>query len=358
MLLNETENKKVWDRVYGELGFRPGVKPETIPFAISRPYVVYDISKMTQEQIEQMDGLVMSAFIRCAGEGGRMYALDWQHSGFWFEPGNPEDRKSVWVEDKNYTGGGYDAYFPGVYPDGDYYFFIDCDFRFGFLGHPWQQKIWVFGESLLKEMKAIEKKLGMVPAKEAQSRKKKIYCYIYEGMADFEISLLLHRLKNTGGREIITVSEDTALLTAQSGLRYIPDKRITDVQITEDTEGLIIPGGPINNEQNAICPVAAEMLQSGKLVAAICFGPQFLGRAGLLKHYRYTTSCSPEKIRQLGCKDPFYRKNYVEERVVADKNLITAKGIAFVDFAMAVCEYMKIFDSEAQAYEQLGRVKE
>lgn len=100
------------------------------------------------------------------------------------------------------------------------------------------------------------------------------------------------------------------------------------------------------------------MLQSGRLVAAVCFGPQFLGRAGLLKNYRYTTSCSPEKIRQLGCCDPFYRENYVEERVVADRNLITAKGYAFVDFAMAVCEYMGIFDSEAQAYEQLGRIKE
>lgn len=27
---------------------------------------------------------------------------------------------------------------------------------------------------------------------------KKILCYIYEEMADFEISLLLHRLRNTG----------------------------------------------------------------------------------------------------------------------------------------------------------------
>ena len=33
----------------------------------------------------------------------------------------------------------------------------------------------------------------------------KILCYIYEGMADFEISLLLHRLKYTGKREFIFV---------------------------------------------------------------------------------------------------------------------------------------------------------
>lgn len=161
MLLNETENKKVWDRVYKELGFSPGVQPKQSPFAIHQPYVIYDISGMTQEQIEKMDGLVMDAFARCAREGGQMYALDWQHSGFQFEPGKPGERKSVWVENKDCLGGGYDAYFPGVYPDGDYYFFIDCDFRFGWLGHPWLQQIWVFGEALIKEMEAVGECLGL-----------------------------------------------------------------------------------------------------------------------------------------------------------------------------------------------------
>ncbi len=34
-----------------------------------------------------------------------------------------------------------------------------------------------------------------------------ILCYIYDGMADFEITLILHRLKNTGRRQIVTISE-------------------------------------------------------------------------------------------------------------------------------------------------------
>lgn len=56
-----------------------------------------------------------------------------------------------------------------------------------------------------------------------------------------------------------------------------------------------MPGVPIDNAQNGICETAAKMLDSGKLVAAICFGPQFLGRSGILDRYRYTTSCSAEK---------------------------------------------------------------
>lgn len=186
----------------------------------------------------------------------------------------------------------------------------------------------------------------------------KVLCYIYPEMADFEVSLLLHQLRKAGGREIVAVSEGLEEVTAQSGLRYLPDRRIAEIQDLEGIEALLIPGGPICNEQNAICPLARRMLESGKLVAAVCFGPQFLGRAGMLDRYRYTTSCSVGEIRRLGCADPFNRANFVHRRTVADRNLITAQGYAFVDFAMEVCRYLAVFENEEQAYERLGRVKE
>lgn len=187
---------------------------------------------------------------------------------------------------------------------------------------------------------------------------KDILCYIYDGMADFEISLLLHRLRNTGKRKIVTISDSLTPFEAQSGLRYIPSMKISDINSFDAFEALIIPGGPINNNQNAICSVASEMINRNKLVAAICFAPQFLGRAGILDRYSYTTSCSAEKIRQLNCTDPFNRKNYVNTRCVRDRNLITAQGYAFVDFAEEVCDYLHIFKDEEQKYEQLGRIKQ
>ncbi len=185
----------------------------------------------------------------------------------------------------------------------------------------------------------------------------KVLCYLYDGMADFEISLTLHRLRNTGRREIVSVSDSGNKIQAQSGLNYVADQRIDDIMNIEAYEALIIPGGPIDNEQNGINGIARKMLQRQKLVAAICFGPQFLGRAGVLDEYKYTTSCSQEKIKALGCGDPFNRANYVEQRVVADRNLITAKGYAFVDFAMAVCDYLNIFEDAKQRYEQMERIK-
>ena len=74
---------------------------------------------------------------------------------------------------------------------------------------------------------------------------KRIYVYIYQDMADFEVTVLLQRLRMTGGREIVAVSEDMEPVTAQSGLRYLPDLRIADVTPSDADEALLIPGGPI-----------------------------------------------------------------------------------------------------------------
>lgn len=186
----------------------------------------------------------------------------------------------------------------------------------------------------------------------------KILCYIYEEMADFEISLLLHCLKQNGKREVVTISEKMEPVMAQSGLKYIPDLKISLISNFDEYEALIIPGGPINNEQNEICTVINEMDQKGKLVSAICFAPQFLGRAGLLNKYKFTTSCSSRKIEELGVEDPYNRNNYIEERVVKDRNIITAQGFAFVDFAEAICEYLNILTSKEEKYNKFGKIKE
>ena len=186
---------------------------------------------------------------------------------------------------------------------------------------------------------------------------KKILCYIYNDMADFEISVLLHYLKNIGGYEITAVADDSCEITAQSGLHCIPDKNVSEIGDLSGYDGLIIPGGPINNNQNEMCPVIRELISDNKLVAAICFVPQFLGRAGVLKEYTYTTSCTEETIHNLGVEDPFPRENYRNERVVADRNVITAQGHAFVDFAEVVCKYLDVFKTEEMRREHFGKMR-
>lgn len=160
MVLESQEYDMVWDRIYDELHFEPSVDSRVVPFSISTDYVIYDISTMNETCVENTDDLIAQAFINCTKEGELLYALDWQHSGFQYNPRYDEEQKSIWVKNDLYMGGGYHAYFPSYYPDGDYYFFIDCDFRFGYLSHPWQRKVWIFGNCLIQEFENIESKLG------------------------------------------------------------------------------------------------------------------------------------------------------------------------------------------------------
>lgn len=157
---------RIWDKVDEKLKFAPSCYYRghsmnvPLPFQIEGDYAVYGIDNMTDEQIDLVDKTIKEIFAAVAPEGRRMYTLDWHHSAFIFDPRNDEEQKDVWIADEKLHGGGYFAYFPGFLPDGDYYFFIDELFEFGYLGHPWRQEIWVFGDKLTAKIEEVYHTLG------------------------------------------------------------------------------------------------------------------------------------------------------------------------------------------------------
>lgn len=181
----------------------------------------------------------------------------------------------------------------------------------------------------------------------------KILCFISDQFADFEITLAIHKIRNVGKRDIITVGYDCELVVSESGIRYKPDLTLQEAIKLEDVEGLIIPGGPIHNQKEELTTLILKLDKEEKMIAAICNGPQYLGRAGVLNKCKFTTSCSIEKIKELGVVDPFARENYAEERVVISKNIITAKGRAFVDFSFAIFDYLDIYKGQYSEREKM-----
>ena len=156
---NKQEYHAIWDKVYEKLKFRPSYYDRghsmnvPLPFEIDRNYTVYDIEQITEEQIDLTQEIIRNILISITSENQRLYALDWQHDAFIFNPRNIE-------EQKDYSDGKYNRYFPGFIPDGDYYFFIDEDFEFGYLGHPWRQEIWIFGDQLIEKIEEVYPQLG------------------------------------------------------------------------------------------------------------------------------------------------------------------------------------------------------
>ncbi len=163
MLIDDRpEYDLIWDKVYETLKFTPSMDKNITPFEIKEEYSIYsfDFNEITEKQIDMMNELIKNIFANISKDDTKMYALDWQHSAFLYNPQKAEEQKSFWKEDDRYMGGGYNAYFPSFFPDGDYYFFIDEKFRFGYLGHPWRQEIWVWGEELIARMDEIYSTIG------------------------------------------------------------------------------------------------------------------------------------------------------------------------------------------------------
>lgn len=181
-----------------------------------------------------------------------------------------------------------------------------------------------------------------------------IYCYLYPDFADFEVTVALHRLKNAGGKEIVPIADTMAPVKSQSGLFYLPQATIQEADA--EAEGILIPGGPIGPGQNALLPLLQAMDGKKKLLAAICFGPQFLARAGILNRHLFTTSCTAEHLASLNVPDFFPRHNEKPERVVRDGHVISAQGPALVDFAAEVCRYFGVYETDEKEHRELWNI--
>lgn len=163
---NTTKHDEIWNDVYNKLAFSPSCEYRghsfhvQLPFQINQNYSVYAIEDMTDDQIDLLDDIMRMIFIKITKAGQKIYALDWNHSAFLYDPRNISEQKSCIVHDERYSGGQYTANFPAFCPDGDYFFFIEENFEFGYLGHPWRQEIWIFGCDLIEEIEQVYQKVG------------------------------------------------------------------------------------------------------------------------------------------------------------------------------------------------------
>lgn len=177
---------------------------------------------------------------------------------------------------------------------------------------------------------------------------KKILCYIYNEMADFEVTLACQMIKYSGQYEVVPIAYEMTPVKSNPGLIYQCALTVEEALTLPDVEGIIIPGGWNSDQRETLTQLINKLHDEGKLVAAICAGPQYLARAGVLEHHKYTTTLTAEYLQEQGKQDPFPRQNYLQQSLVIDGNVITAVGSAFVDFAMEIADYIKMFENEEE----------
>lgn len=140
-------------------------------------------------------------------------------------------------------------------------------------------------------------------------------------------------LAGLAGRDFHLVAERIGPVASDSGLEIVATADFDTCP--RDLDVLIVPGGdgtPAQMRNDRLLAFLRDRAARSAWVTSVCTGSLILGAAGLLTGYRATSHwCVRDSVLPLLGAIP------VDERVVFDRNRVTAAGIsAGLDFALAL----------------------
>lgn len=175
-----------------------------------------------------------------------------------------------------------------------------------------------------------------------------LYLYVTDTLADWEPGHILAELHS--GRylkdpartyTVIPCGISRAPVITMGGIRITPQELIGDIRPGEG-DLLLLPGADtwLDPLHGPCLEKVREVLSGNAVVAAICGATLGLANAGFLDR-RPHTSNDPAVLKMF-C--PGYRGKsfYVNEPAVTDGNLITASGLAPVEFAYQVLKRLDV----------------
>ena len=183
--------------------------------------------------------------------------------------------------------------------------------------------------------------------------KKKIYVFLFDGYSDWEISYLTPEIAKDERFDLVYFSETGNGVTSMGGLQVMPTTSLNELKI-EEVKLLILPGGVAweKREITAINNLVSELFKKGNTIAAICGATFYLGQLGILDNLNHTSN----DLSYLKAVVPEYRgqENYQNKLAETDKNIITANGIAPIEFAAEIFKKIKLKpDDEIEKWFQL-----
>lgn len=159
------------------------------------------------------------------------------------------------------------------------------------------------------------------------------YFIVYEECCFYEIVILSYFMKYTN-QEIKFCTPDGAGITCMEGFRVAADLSIEEVEVSK-SKSIILTGGNINNvRSDKVIKLFQEANEKEILIGAICAGVDILEEAEILQGIQSTHS--------------------TELDAVTDKNIITARANAYVDFAIEVAKKQKLFVDDADLQETVN----
>ncbi|KPL57711.1 type 1 glutamine amidotransferase family protein [Rossellomorea vietnamensis] len=176
----------------------------------------------------------------------------------------------------------------------------------------------------------------------------KAFLYVFNTMSDWEYGYVMAELnsgryfkKGAAPLKVMTVGASKEMITTMGGLSLKPDMSLDECTL-EREDLLILPGGSTWSEDihQPILERVGQALEHGTIVAAICGAVEGLANMGYLDTRKHTSNNL--EYTKMVC--PHYGEALYESGpAVADGNLITASGIAPLEFAMEVLKKIDVF---------------
>ena len=175
-----------------------------------------------------------------------------------------------------------------------------------------------------------------------------LYLFITDTLSDWEPGNVLAELRS--GRylkdpalkyNVVLCGRTMDAITTMGGIRMAPDVLISDIRPDKD-DVLILPGSDtwLDPAQELVIARVSELLDHKMVVAAICGATLGLANTGLLDN-RPHTSNDPAALKMF-CPNYRGERYYVNEPAVTDGNLITASGLAPIEFAYHVFKKLDV----------------
>lgn len=193
----------------------------------------------------------------------------------------------------------------------------------------------------------------------------KLYLVVVETMADWEIAYLTAELHSrrffadpTMDFSLLKVGLTHDAIESMGGVSYTPDVTLDAVELQKG-DVLLLPGADVWDAPQAkpILEFARDSLDQGHQVAAICGATVGLASVGALDTRRHTSN----DLGLLKQACPGYRGEvlYRKEAAVRGDNLITATGLAPLEFSYEVLKMLKVWRPETtKAWYRLHKTRQ
>ena len=156
----------------------------------------------------------------------------------------------------------------------------------------------------------------------------KALAIIFDGFEEEEAVAPFALLRRAGVELVIASDKETVIGSHKIALTNISLLKKINYK---DFDCLIIPGGAHYKRlmiDEYVHEIIKYFMDNNKVVSAICAAPTIIGRLGYLKNRNYTCFTS---------MDDDFGGHYIDEKVVVDGNLITARSVASaIVFAYAI----------------------